>query len=230
MLVVPVVRSRERLVLKVQYPHEESEHEAIARLCEDRGIDVPDGWLDYARITKQWGSRTDLTSARSDVELAEILFLDAVQLVAAGWAPSGASILDVGAGVGAPLLPLLASDESLRGVLVEPRRIRTAFLRTAAGSLGLAGRVEVIEGRVDPDAPRVDGAPFDIAVSRATFAPEEWRRIGAQLAAEVWVLVAGEEPDESDELELVRRLGYAVPSSGAPRAILGYRRRRAGMI
>ena len=88
----------------------------------------------------------------------------------------------------------------------------------------------MIEGRVDPESPDVAGQPFDVAMSRATFAPREWRRIGAELATEVWVLVAGEEPDETLELELVRRLDYAVPSSGAPRSILGYRRRRAGMI
>lgn len=202
----------------------------IERLCADRGVEPPGGWFDYFRVTKQWSARTDLTSARTDLELAEILFLDAVELVAAGWATPGASLVDVGAGVGAPSLPILVADPSLRGVLVEPRRIRTTFLRTAIGSLGLGSRATAIEAKVDPASPEVAGAPFDIALSRATFAPGEWMQIGARLASEVWVLVAGSEPDPQPELERVRRLEYAVPSTGAPRAVLAYRRRRAGMI
>ena len=113
-----------------------SERDAIERLCAVKGVDLPDSWVHYFGLAKAWGARTDLTSARTDRELAEILFVDAVELVAAHWAAAGASLVDVGAGVGAPLLPLLAADASLRGTLVEPRRIRTAFLRTAIGSLG----------------------------------------------------------------------------------------------
>lgn len=195
---------------------------AISALCAAVGIDEPPGWQDYFDVTQSWDARTDLTSARTDDELAEILFLDAAFLVKARWCPSSASLVDVGAGVGAPTIPILLSDATLSGTLVEPRRIRTAFLRTATGSLGIAGRTRVIEERIDPKRPSVDGAPFHIALSRATFAPEEWMRIGAQLAGEVWVLTAGSEP-AAEGLELVRRLDYSVPSSGAPRAILGYR-------
>jgi len=202
----------------------------IERLCAEGGIEPPSEWLDYFRLAKQWGARTDLTSARTDPALAEVLFLDAIHLVAAGWCESATSLLDVGAGVGAPSLPILVSEPSLRGALVEPRRIRTAFLRTAVGSIGLGRRVSVLETRVDPGSPSVAGAPFDIALSRATFGPSEWMRIGAELANEVWVLVASERPDPPPDLELVRRIDYVVPSSGAPRAVLAYRRRRAGMI
>lgn len=207
-----------------------SEADALDRLCSEQGIEVPPGWHDYFRMAKQWGARTDLTSARTDLELAEILFVDAIQLVVAEWHLSGSSLLDVGAGVGAPSVPILAARPALMGSLVEPRRIRTAFLRTVVGSLGLAARTTVLEARVDPASPSVRGAPFDLALSRATFAPEEWRRIGVELAHEVWVLTAGANLDDDPDLETVRRLDYVVPSSGAPRAAIAYRRRRAGMI
>ena len=202
----------------------------IERLCRDAGIELPERWSDYFAVATKWGAKTDLTSARTGRELAEILFLDAAQLLGAGWVALGSSFLDVGAGVGAPSLPILAAGDSLRGVLVEPRRIRTAFLRTAIGSLGLGARVTVLETRVDPDAPEVPGAPFDIALSRATFAPADWMRVGAQLANEVWVLTAGADLAGSADIELVRRIDYRVPSSDAPRTVLAYRRRRAGMI
>lgn len=198
---------------------------SITELCNRIGLEEPEPWHEYFRLVKSWAEKTDLTSARTSEELAEILFLDAAFLVRSSWCSDSFSLLDVGAGVGAPTIPLLLFSEALRGTLVEPRRIRATFLRTAAGSLDLAGRTRVLEQKVDPKSPAVDGAPFDVALSRATFAPHEWLRIGAALADEVWVLTAGAEPDAAPEMDLVRRLDYQVPSSGAPRAILAYRAR-----
>jgi 16S rRNA (guanine527-N7)-methyltransferase len=194
---------------------------AISALCDATGISEPDGWRNYFDLVRSWGTRTDLTAARTDDELAEILFLDAALLIEAQWCTASESLVDVGAGVGAPTIPVLLSDPTLHGTLVEPRRIRATFLRTAVGSLDLPGRTRVLEQKIDPKQPMVDGAPFGVALSRATFSPEEWLRIGAQLAQEVWVLTAGKEPPGG--LQLARRLDYTVPSSGAPRAILAYR-------
>ncbi len=197
---------------------------AIDRLCVEAGIAEPEGWVAYFDIAQSWDARTDLTSARSDTELAEILFLDAVQMIRGDWIEGSASLVDVGAGVGAPTIPILLADATLHATLVEPRRIRTTFLRTAAGVLGLSNRTTMLEQKVDPAKPIVDGAPFGIALSRATFAPKDWLPIGAQLADEVWVLTAGTDLDPPPGLVLARRLDYRVPSSGAPRSILGYRR------
>jgi len=196
---------------------------AITALCAAVGLAEPSGWTAYFQLVQAWGARTDLTSARSDAELAEILFLDAAQVIRAGWSAPATSLLDVGAGVGAPTVPILLSSRALRGTLVEPRRIRTAFLRTVTGALGLAARTTVLEQRVDTAKPVVEGAPFDIALSRATFSPEQWLSIGATLASEVWVLTAGSQVQALGTLRLDRRLDYEVPSSGAPRSILVYR-------
>lgn len=201
-----------------------SRKDAIRALCETVGLHEPPGWAAYFDVVQAWSARTDLTSARTDVSLAEILFLDAAQVIRGEWNQPSASLVDVGAGVGAPTIPILLADETLRGTLLEPRRIRTAFLRTAVGALDLAARTRVLEQRVDPKAPVVDGAPFSVALSRATFAPEDWLRIGARLAREVWVLTAGVEVPVTGDLRLARRLDYAVPSNGAPRSILAYRR------
>jgi 16S rRNA (guanine527-N7)-methyltransferase len=201
-----------------------SEVAAIGELCARVGISEPEGWGAYFGIAQSWDARTDLTSARSDTELAEILFLDAAHVIQGEWIDGPASLVDVGAGVGAPTIPILLAEATLRATLVEPRRIRTTFLRTAAGALGLASRTTMLEQKVDPANPRVDGAPFGIALSRATFAPNDWLPIGAQLADEIWVLTAGTDVEPPAGLILARRMDYAVPSSGAPRSILGYRR------
>jgi len=198
--------------------------EAIRAVCEAVGMQEPPGWGAFFDVVQSWDARTDLTSARTDTELAEILFLDAAQVIGAAWLEPSASLVDIGAGVGAPTIPLLLSDETLRATLVEPRRIRTAFLRTAAGGLGIARRATMLEQKVDPAKPVVEGAPFNIALSRATFSPEEWLPIGAELAEEVWVLTAGTDVEAPGDLRLDRRLDYEVPSSGASRSILAYRR------
>jgi 16S rRNA (guanine527-N7)-methyltransferase len=198
--------------------------DAIRALCETVGLTEPARWRAYFELVQAWGARTDLTSARTSIELAEVLFLDAAYVIEADWLAASASLVDVGAGVGAPTIPILLSDETLHGTLVEPRRIRTAFLRTAIGTLGLADRSTTVERRIDPAKPSVEGGPFDVALSRATFAPLQWLAIGAALAREVWVLTAGAEVHAPSDLRLERRLDYEVPSSGAPRSILAYRR------
>ncbi|MGB3051838.1 MAG: RsmG family class I SAM-dependent methyltransferase [Polyangiales bacterium] len=198
--------------------------DAVGLLCAEAGISESEGWAAYFDLAQSWGARTDLTSARTNTELAEILFLDAAHVIRGEWIEGSASLVDVGAGVGAPTIPILLAYATLRATLVEPRRIRATFLRTVAGALGLSSRAAMLERKVDPAHPTVDGAPFGIALSRATFPPNEWLPIGAQLADEVWVLTAGTDVDPPAGLLLARRLDYEVPSTGAPRSILAYRR------
>lgn len=195
----------------------------IDELCGLVGIPVPARWPAYFEAARAWGARTDLTGARTDAELAEVLFLDATRLIGGAWLRSVTALLDVGAGVGAPTIPLLLASSTHRATLVEPRRRRIAFLRSVIGALDLANRTRVLEQSIDPDAPNVEGMPFDAALSRATFSPELWCAIGSRLAREVWVFTAGTAPEESD-LRLLRRIDYEVPSTGAPRSILAYGR------
>ena len=204
--------------------------DAVLRLCDELGYRAPPSWSAYAELSALWGARTDLVSTKDPVALAEILFLDAIALLSADWLSQAASFVDVGAGVGAPAIPLLLSVPGLRGTLVEPRQRRVTFLRTAIGSLHLQDRALVLQEKLDPEKPRLEGAPFDIAMSRATFAPARWRSIGAGLANEVWVFTAGTEPEVDPAYEQRARLDYQVPSSGAPRSVYAYRPLRDGMI
>ncbi len=201
-----------------------NDREVIGALCARVGVAQPIGWKAYFDLVKSWNARTDLTSARTDVELAEVLFLDAAHLIQAGWLVPSVSLIDVGAGVGAPTIPLVVSEPTLTATLVEPRRIRAAFLRTASGTLDITSRLTVREQRIDPASPNVLGSPFDVALSRATFPPELWVRVGAALSAEVWVFSARAELKPPAEITLARKLSYTVPSSGAPRELFAYRR------
>lgn len=174
----------------------------------------------YVALVAEWNARTNLTGAKTPVDLAEILCVDALEAAAPALVPSGARLVDVGSGGGAPALPLALLRDDLTVVLVEPLRKRVAFLRTAVGSLGLAGRVRVVEGRVDVDDPRVPGGPFDVASSRATFAPGTWCQVGAALAPRVLVHLGAEPFEPPPGLPVRARRSYALPSTGAPRTLL----------
>lgn len=182
---------------------------------------VRDGLLRYAALVAQWSRKTDLVSARDPRGLAEVSFLDALVLARPELVPEGARMVDVGAGAGAPTLPLLLLRPDLRATLVEPRRKRVTFLRVAIGTLDLAERATVAETRMGGGSgTSLPGRPFDVALSRATFEPAEWQTVGLRLAPRVLVLTAANEPPAPpDGARRIAVHRYRVPSTGAPRAI-----------
>lgn len=191
----------------------------------DRAVPVAalEALANYAGLVRSWSRRVNLVSARDPVQLVEVLFADALVLSDATLVPHATRVLDVGAGAGAPTLPLLMLRPDLRATCVEPRQKRAAFLRNAAERLGLHARVDVVERRLEPDAPVLEGAPFDVALSRATLAPAAWLRMGAALATRVIVMTAREPaPVPVAGMRVVAQADYALPSEHAPRRITVY--------
>ncbi len=171
-------------------------------------------WL---ALVDRWRRRTDLTAARSDSELVDLMVADAACLAA--HLPSGATVVDVGSGAGAPGLPIGLLRPDLRVTLVEPLQKRVAFLRTALGTLGeeVAGRISIRQVRVE----HVDDC-FDVAMSRATLAPDEWMAQGAQLApkGEVWLLLAKLPLPAHPGWRAVVDQRYVWPLTGAARRVV----------
>lgn len=200
----------------------------VRKLAASMGVALHDDAVEplaqYVTTATRWSSKINLAGGRTPSERDEILLADA--LVLAELLTEPARIVDVGAGVGAPALPLLLLREGLSAVLLEPRHKRAAFLRTVSAQLELEQRVRVVQTRVEPDAPEVEGAPFDLALSRATFAPEVWLTLGMRLAERVVVLGREDVPTAPEGVvrETVRR--YELPSAGSPRTAGVYRRER----
>jgi 16S rRNA (guanine527-N7)-methyltransferase len=153
-------------------------------------------------LLEKWNARINLTGARTREDLVGEHLPDALAM--ARLIPVGVRVVDVGAGGGLPAIPfaLLRPDVSL--TLVEPRAKRVAFLRTAVREAGLA-RAEVIARRVEALPSRA----WDVATSRATFAPDEWLERGQRLAPAVLAFAA-------------RRADVGAPNGGALDADLSY--------
>jgi len=176
----------------------------------------------YLDRVAEWTDRVDLTSARDEDELVDLLFADAAAIAASGALRAGDDWLDIGSGVGAPGLALALFEPGIVMKLVEPRAKRVAFLRPLVASFGEL-TVEVVRKRSEelPDACTA------AAVSRATFPPPEWLQEGARLAREqVWVLLAREEPPEALEgLQVTKDRRFDWPLTSRGRRVVAYARR-----
>jgi 16S rRNA (guanine527-N7)-methyltransferase len=212
-----------------------STSEALARACPELAPELAtlsersSSFEQLGRLLErviQWNKRLDLTAAKDERQLVDLYLPDALVLAAAtlnraGAAPATRPLwLDVGSGGGAPGLVLQLLAPALELWLVEPRAKRVAFLRSAAGSLEL--------GALRVDARRAEELPdacCDVALSRATFAPDEWLAHGARLARSgVWVLLArGAEP-ALPGWQPARRVDYLWPFGGAERRAVLYER------
>lgn len=197
----------------------------IDSLARTMGRDLSDHERDslaaYAELVRAWSARMSLTSARTDEELAEVLCADALVLAREEVVPAGARVVDIGSGAGAPAVPVSLLRKDLTLTLAEPLRKRVTFLRTAIGTLDLAERVRVIEARVERGK-IFPGAPFDVAMSRATLAPAEWLALGMTLAPRVIVLTAREDPPEAPDGWRSVSSRYSLPFGGARRCITVY--------
>jgi 16S rRNA (guanine527-N7)-methyltransferase len=180
-------------------------------------LDLLASWLERL---EEWNARTDLTAARSREELVDLMVGDA--LVMSQRVASGARLIDVGTGAGAPGLALALLRPDLAVTLVEPLGKRVSFLRTVVGA---ARRTDIAIERARGDA-FAGRRQWDVAVSRATLAPAAWLDLGVRLvrpAGEVWALLAKEAPPEAPTAALADDFTYVWPLTRAERRAALYR-------
>ncbi len=141
------------------------------------------GWLE---LLKTWNKKLDLTAAKREPDLLDVMLSDA--FVLSKQLPKDSTVVDIGSGAGAPGLPLAIIRRDLKMTLVEPAIKRVSFLRTVLSAIG---RTDILlkRGRGEDLEP----ACADVAISRATLSPNEWLSLGASLVksgGEIWVLLA----------------------------------------
>jgi 16S rRNA (guanine527-N7)-methyltransferase len=173
---------------------------------------------EFAALAEEWGARMDLTAARDDNELLDLLFADALAMRSLSGA-AGGSWVDVGSGVGAPGIALALLDPSISMTLVEPRVKRVAFLRTVLSKLELAS-TRVLRTRSETLAEK----QWDIAVARATLPPAEWLAEGSRLSrGGVWLLLARADAPSQEGWAIDAELRFEWPLTGRERRVLRYR-------
>ena len=172
-------------------------------------------WLE---LLAEWNKRIDLTAARTEAELTDLMLADA-QTLARNIGPS-LRVVDVGTGAGAPGLPLALLRPDLELTLVEPLAKRTSFLRTVVGTIGRTD-VTILRERGEALAARSPNA-FDVAISRATLSPADWIPLALRLAPAAWALLAREEPPEVAGARIDADVAYTWPATGAQRRAVRY--------
>lgn len=139
--------------------------------------------------------RQNLISRASVADVWDRHIRDSLQLLEL--APSDARWLDIGSGPGLPGI-VLAIAGVRHITLVEPRRLRTAFLERCCDELGLNG-VEVVTGKAEQLRQR-----YDVITARAVASIDKLFRMGEPLLASNgrWVLPKGRSAEK--ELEEAR--------------------------
>lgn len=126
-----------------------------------------DSFSRYLTLLLEWNRAHHLTGYRSPSDITEKLFLDSLLFLR--WVrPEAWRVLDLGAGVGIPGLPMRIVEPRIKLTLLEARRRWTSFLAVAVRELGLQG-AQVLGGRAEQllsSEPALKGA-FDLVVTRA---------------------------------------------------------------
>ena len=162
----------------------------------------------YLALLNRWNERINLTRIEGDEAVVTKHFLDSLAVVP--HIDGVRTLVDVGSGAGFPGAVVAIVRPDVAVTLVESIAKKTAFLESLKRTLHLP--LTILTKRVESLI--ADGQCFDAAVSRATFAPREWLRLGARLVPRGGRVIAmlGREPLETPEHD-VARFAYQLPGA-----------------
>jgi 16S rRNA (guanine527-N7)-methyltransferase len=105
------------------------------------------GLARYYELLSLWNSRVHLVGPCTPEEFATRHVLESLTLLK--HLPAEASVAEVGAGAGLPILPCLVVKPDLRAVLIEASKKKAVFLREALITTGTSSRGSVIDERFE---------------------------------------------------------------------------------
>jgi len=115
------------------------------------GVTLPDPALEalsqYYELLNAWNSRIHLVAPCSPQEFATRHVLESLLLVK--YLPNNASVAEVGAGAGLPILPCLIVRPDIRAVLIEASQKKAVFLREALTKTATSKQATVIAERFE---------------------------------------------------------------------------------
>jgi 16S rRNA (guanine527-N7)-methyltransferase len=185
----------------------------------------------YLEHIVAWSRAQRLTGFKTPGELADNLFVDSLLFLPLLPARP-CRVVDIGSGVGVPGLPLRIVDPNISLTLIEARRKRASFLKSAVRALGLPD-VEVLQGRAEQLAhehPELSGS-YDAVVMRRVGRVDDVVPVAAvYLRAGGRCVVSAPPPTRTKQT--VRRIpgftvdtrSVAIPSLGRERTFLIFAR------
>lgn len=117
----------------------------------------------YFGLLIEANKTTNLTRITDEQEAAKMHFFGAIELLKYLELPEGAKVIDIGTGAGFPGIPLKIARPDLDMTLMDSAGKKTAFVKSAAETIGLD--VTVLNKRAE-EVPKLRES-FDFAVSRA---------------------------------------------------------------
>jgi 16S rRNA (guanine(527)-N(7))-methyltransferase RsmG len=129
------------------------------------GVTLPDAALEalsqYYELLGAWNSRIHLVAPCSPQEFATRHVLESLLLLK--YLPDHASLAEVGAGAGLPILPCLIVRPDIRAVLIEASQKKAVFLREALNRTATSKQATVIAERFE----NVSAPPIGFVTCRA---------------------------------------------------------------
>lgn len=182
----------------------------------------------FASLLARWNAVHNLTAIESPDSILSHHLLDSLALLPVTSRIFGQRkirVLDLGSGGGLPGIPLAVARPEWQVTLVDKVQKKTAFLTQARVELALAN-VECIHARAE----ELQGAPFDLIVSRAFASLEEFIRVSTRLIAPGgwWAAMKGALPRAEiaqlaktfPEVQVVDIVKLDVPRLGAERHLI----------
>jgi 16S rRNA (guanine527-N7)-methyltransferase len=160
----------------------------------------------YLALLLPWNARVNLTGARTADAIVGRHLADGFAL-AAHLPERCGTLLDVGAGAGFASVACAVLRPELRCTLLEPNGKKHTFLRAVARELPLPG-VKALKERLEEHLKSPGFAPYDAAVSVATWEPAEWLRRAEAVVAPGGVAFAFATEANAGTITGAQRIAY----------------------
>jgi 16S rRNA (guanine527-N7)-methyltransferase len=161
----------------------------------------------FCSLLTKWNHSIKLVSMKAEGELRERHLADSLSIVP--HVRSGDRVVDVGAGGGFPGVVIAIACPTAVVTSLEPIHKKHAFLATVRRELGLTN-FQPLPERDQEHATSMGFIPYDVAVSRATFAVPLWLERGLALVRTGGIVIAMEGLDEHPLPTATVRVPYSL--------------------
>lgn len=181
----------------------------------------------YIDLLQRWNATYNLTAVRDAPGMLTQHLADCLAVIAPLQRECGAGrVLDVGSGGGLPGVVIAVMAPALQVTCVDTVGKKVAFIRQAAGALGLAN-LQAVHARVEA----MDASPFDVVTSRAFASLADFTSLTDGVLAEqgVWMAMKGQVPNDEiaalpPQVQVFHVEQLQVPGLAAQRCLVWMRR------